>query len=122
MLDSVDTNAAATPANQEKRKNSDSYSIHQLETASCCHFVLHRCNVCLCIVSSGARLDYTVIGRDVNLAARVAALCGQLDEPLLLSNAFQARLATPGLRRLGTFKLKGLEEEEAVFAPADAAA
>ncbi len=74
-------------------------------------------------VGSGARLDYTVIGRDVNLAARIASLCGQLDEPLVLSNAFQSRLATgTELRRLGTFQLKGLADEQAVFAPTKVAA
>ena len=73
-------------------------------------------------VGSGARLDYTVIGRDVNLVARVASLCGQLNEPLLLSNTFQARLATEGLRNLGAFQLKGLADEQAIFAPAGAVA
>jgi adenylate cyclase len=68
-------------------------------------------------VGSGARLDYTVIGRDVNLAARLADLCGELDECLLLSAAFQSRLSEQELRRLGAFPLKGVEEAQTVFAP-----
>lgn len=68
-------------------------------------------------VGSGARLDYTVIGRDVNLAARIASLCGTLGEALLISNSFQSRLVDPEIRKLGAFKLKGVEKEETVFAP-----
>jgi adenylate cyclase len=58
-----------------------------------------------------------VIGRDVNLAARVASLCGQLNEPLLFSNAFKNRLTEAEIRELGAFKLKGVQLEERVFAP-----
>jgi adenylate cyclase len=68
-------------------------------------------------VGSGARLDYTVIGPDVNLAARIADLCGELDEGLLLSDAFQTRLSEQELRRLGSFPLKGVAAAQAVFAP-----
>jgi len=36
-------------------------------------------------VGSGDRLDFTVIGRDVNVAARLAALCSRLGENYLVS-------------------------------------
>ncbi|HET7210406.1 MAG TPA: adenylate/guanylate cyclase domain-containing protein [Methyloceanibacter sp.] len=78
---------------------------------------LHFGNAAFGNVGSGARLDYTVIGADVNLASRIADLCGELGEGLLLSNAFQSRLSEQELRRLGVFPLKGVDEAQAVFAP-----
>ena len=39
-------------------------------------------------VGSGGRLDFTVIGPDVNLASRIAELNKVLGEPLLMSQAF----------------------------------
>jgi adenylate cyclase len=68
-------------------------------------------------VSSGARLDYTVIGRDVNLAARIAGLCGTLQRPLLISTAFRQRLGGLDLGSLGRHTLRGLSDEE-IFEPA----
>ncbi len=78
---------------------------------------LHFGNAAFGNVGSGARLDYTVIGRDVNLAARIADLCAGLGEGLLLSDAFQERLAEHELRELGAFSLKGVDEAQTVFAP-----
>ncbi|MCB4455785.1 adenylate/guanylate cyclase domain-containing protein [Leisingera sp. McT4-56] len=76
---------------------------------------LHFGEVAFGNVGSGMRLDYTVIGRDVNLAARVAGLCGPLGEPLLVSSEFRQRAGLEG-RSLGAQSLKGLQTEEEVFA------
>jgi len=53
----------------------------------------------------------------VNLAARIANLCCNLNQTLLLSNAFQQRLSEHELRKLGEFKLKGFDLDQTVFAP-----
>jgi adenylate cyclase len=80
---------------------------------------LHFGNAAYGNVGSGARLDYTVIGRDVNLASRIADLCGRLGQGLLLSEPFQSRLSEHELRRLGSFPLKGVDEPQAIFAPVE---
>jgi adenylate cyclase len=78
---------------------------------------LHFGNAAYGNVGSGARLDYTVIGRDVNLASRLADLCGRLDQSLLLSDAFQLRLSEHELRNLGAYALKGIGQKQTVFCP-----
>ncbi len=54
---------------------------HNQESEAAMHFevgiALHFGNAAYGNVGSGARLDYTVIGRDVNLASRIADLCGK---------------------------------------------
>jgi adenylate cyclase len=68
-------------------------------------------------VGSGERLDFTVIGRDVNLASRIANLNKVLGEPVLMSQAFVERLwSNP--EPLGAFDLEGFEEETLVYRPA----
>ncbi|WP_027259712.1 adenylate/guanylate cyclase domain-containing protein [Leisingera aquimarina] len=76
---------------------------------------LHFGEVAFGNVGSGMRLDYTVIGRDVNLAARVAGLCSARNEPLLVSSEFRQRARLEG-RSLGEQSLKGLQSREEVFA------
>lgn len=78
---------------------------------------LHFGEVAYGNVGSGMRLDYTVIGRDVNLAARVAGLCGSEGEPLLVSAAFRDHAAVQG-RALGARRVKGIREPQQVFAVA----
>jgi adenylate cyclase len=67
-------------------------------------------------IGSGDRLDFTVIGRDVNLASRVASLCKPLDQPLLMSDAFAHELGAP-LESLGQHAVRGLGEPVSLFAP-----
>ncbi len=70
-------------------------------------------------VGSGDRLDFTVIGRDVNIAARIAALCSRLGLDYLVSSA----VAEIGLRNgqpmcdAGAHEVRGLDEPLQVYVP-----
>jgi adenylate cyclase len=72
-------------------------------------------------VGSGRRLDFTVVGRDVNIASRIGALCKVLGRPLLLSQRVARRLPAERLDDVGRHVLRGVPEPQAVFAPADLA-
>ncbi|NNM74652.1 adenylate/guanylate cyclase domain-containing protein [Enterovirga aerilata] len=65
-------------------------------------------------VGSGARLDFTVIGPDVNLASRIAEMNKVLGEPLLLSKAFADHLgADPEM--IGRHPLDGFLEPVPIY-------
>jgi adenylate cyclase len=77
---------------------------------------LHHGDAAYGNVGSGQRLDFTVIGRDVNLASRLAKLNKELDEPLLMSKPFVEHLwGNP--HRLGAFALDGFDETVEVYRP-----
>lgn len=70
-------------------------------------------------VGSGNRLDFTVVGRDVNVAARISTLCSRLGKPFLVS-AEVAEAARPGghdFRSEGAHEVRGLEDPLEVFEP-----
>ena len=67
-------------------------------------------------VGSGVRLDFTVIGKDVGLASRIAQMNRSLNEPLLMSGAFARRLRQQGLR-LGAFPARGFKDPVEVYRP-----
>ena len=77
--------------------------------------VLHRGDAVYGNVGAARRLDFTVIGRAVNEASRMEALCERLGRPLLLSAAFAARCGRPTIS-LGRFALRGLEGEVEITA------
>jgi adenylate cyclase len=65
-------------------------------------------------VGSGARLDFTVIGPDVNLASRLALMNKTLGEPLLMSKAFADHLwGDPEM--IGRHPLDGFVEPVPVY-------
>jgi adenylate cyclase len=77
---------------------------------------LHHGDAAYGNVGSGQRLDFTVIGRDVNLASRIATLNKLLSEPLLMSKPFVEHLwGNP--HPLGSYLVDGFDEKIEVFRP-----
>ncbi len=79
---------------------------------------LHLGRVAYGNVGSVERLDFTAIGPDVNLVARIALLCSELEQPLLMSERFATGLDLP-MKDLGTHRLKGFVQRQRVFALAE---
>ena len=77
---------------------------------------LHLGEVLYGNVGTPTRIEFTVIGAAANLAARIEALCKDLDAPLLLSETVAAHLSTP-LRSLGRHRLRGVGEPTELFTP-----
>ena len=68
-------------------------------------------------IGSASRLDFTVIGSAVNIAARLEGLTSKLGRLQVVSAEF-AQHATRPLVDLGEFVLKGVAGTQRVFAPA----
>jgi adenylate cyclase len=67
-------------------------------------------------IGAGARLDFTCIGRSVNLAARLEKIAAQQGRSIVASAAFAAQ-APERFEPIGEFELAGLREREVVFVP-----
>jgi adenylate cyclase len=79
---------------------------------------LHLGEVLYGNVGSAGRLDFTTIGPAVNLTARLENLARDLGRDLVASAAF-APHCPDALRSLGTFRLRGFQAPQEVFAPAE---
>ncbi len=77
---------------------------------------LHCGSVLYGNIGSEARLDFTVLGQAVNIAARIEALCGETGQPALYSGEFAGMVDADHLP-LGQYSLKGLDRPAQIFAP-----
>jgi adenylate cyclase len=100
--------SALREENQRRRKS----GLPQIEYG----LALHLGDVLYGNIGSDTRLDFTVIGPAVNLTARIESLCRQLGRALLLSSDFVTAGAVAA-EPLGRFPLKGIAEDQEVFAP-----
>jgi adenylate cyclase len=67
-------------------------------------------------VGAADRLDFTVIGRAVNEAARIETLCEPLGRKVLVSAEFAAAAgACNGLQPLGRHRLRGVREPREIY-------
>ncbi len=83
---------------------------------------LHHGDVAYGNVGSGSRLDFTAVGRDVNVAARISGLCSALERPLLVSAEFASLLPQRRFESRGWHAVRGLAEPIEVLEPELAAA
>lgn len=65
-------------------------------------------------IGTADRLDFTAIGRAVNLVSRLEGLCKPLQRNVLISGAFAAEATNP-LLSLGAHALRGIEEPCEIF-------
>ena len=75
---------------------------------------LHYGTVSYGNIGSGDRLDFTVIGPDVNLTSRIEHFCRELDRSLIMSEAFAEALGRP-MWELGHFTLRGFSRMQRLF-------
>jgi adenylate cyclase len=78
-------------------------------------YALHRGEVSYGNIGAHDRLDFTVIGPDVNLTSRIERLCRELDRNLLMSEDFVGNLDSP-VFEIGSFRLRGFPRPQPVFA------
>ncbi len=69
-------------------------------------------------VGARERLDFTVLGQAVNIAARIEGQCARLDRPILYSRDVADRLQRPSTLA-GEARLRGSETATDLYAPAD---
>jgi adenylate cyclase len=80
---------------------------------------LHYGEVCYGNIGSGGRLDFTLIGGDVNLVSRIQTACSELGETVLMSDPFREAAGAGDAVSVGPQMLKGFSDPVALFTLAD---
>lgn len=105
--------AALAAAQSARQRTRASAAQHALEDGVALHFGMAEYGN----IGAPDRLDFTLIGREVNLAARAKELMVGTGEPIVCTGAFQ-KAANQSMRAIGSFEGKGLSEPVELFAPA----
>ena len=80
---------------------------------------LHYGEVSYGNIGSGHRLDFTLIGPDVNLLSRIQSICSTSGERLLMSERFATLLGAPRATMIGNHALKGFPQPMPLYGPVD---
>lgn len=99
-------------ASLDKRNNASDAVSEEFRTS----LAFHYGEVSYGNIGSGRRLDFTVVGRDVNLVSRIETLSKDLDERLLMSASF-AQLMTSPLTEVGRYHAKGFKDLQSIYRP-----
>ncbi|KAA0690571.1 adenylate/guanylate cyclase domain-containing protein [Neorhizobium sp. P12A] len=76
---------------------------------------LHYGEVSYGNIGSGRRLDFTIVGPDVNLVSRIQGVCSETGDPLLMSQEVADLLEVETVS-IGYRRLKGFKEKVELFA------
>ena len=76
---------------------------------------LHYGTVSYGNIGSGNRLDFTVIGPDVNLTSRIERLCRELDRSLIMSETFRRATLHRPMWEIGHFEMRGFAKMQRLF-------
>jgi len=77
-------------------------------------FALHHGQVSYGNIGAGDRLDFTIIGPDVNLTSRIERICRVIGRELIMSANFAALLDDPTFA-IGHFDLRGFARKQLLF-------
>ena len=91
-------------------------TVRQADAALSAGIALHYGEASYGNIGSGHRLDYTIIGRDVNLLSRIQTICGTTGHPILMSERFAALLARADVVSIGRHVVKGIVDPVELFA------
>jgi adenylate cyclase len=76
---------------------------------------LHYGEVSYGNIGSGQRLDFTVIGPDVNMVSRIQTVCGTAGRSLVMSRRFAGLLGDRATASIGRHALKGFAEPAELY-------
>ncbi|WP_409456577.1 adenylate/guanylate cyclase domain-containing protein [Rhizobium lusitanum] len=76
---------------------------------------LHYGEVSYGNVGSGNRLDFTLIGPDVNVVSRIQSICSERGEALLMSHSFREKASIGDAVPIGPQRLKGFADAMELF-------